>query len=129
MTDASAFGDRIAAAMGRIEASLANMPAQAGYSEDDLAAARTEAEAASAAKLTAAQIELDRMQEALTAEQKAHTQLRELADSLKEQKEAETAKVAALTQELEHLKAARAADRSELEDLIAALKPLVTEQS
>ena len=129
MTDASAFGDRIAAAMGRIEASLANMPAQAGYSEDDLAAARTEAEAASAAKLTAAQTELDRMQEALTAEQKAHTQLRELADSLKEQKEAETAKVAALTQELEHLKAARAADRSELEDLIAALKPLVTEQS
>lgn len=129
MTDASAFGDRIAAAMGRIEASLANMPAQAGYSEDDLAAARTEAEAASAAKLTAAQTELDRMQEALTAEQKAHTQLRELADSLKEQKEAETAKVAALTEELEHLKAARAADRSELEDLIAALKPLVTEQS
>ena len=129
MTDASAFGDRIAAAMGRIEASLANMPAQAGYSEDDLAAARTVAEAASAAKLTAAQTELDRMQEALTAEQKAHTQLRELADSLKEQKEAETAKVAALTQELEHLKAARAADRSELEDLIAALKPLVTEQS
>jgi len=129
MTDASAFGDRIAAAMGRIEASLANMPAQAGYSEDDLAAARTEAEAASAAKLTAAQTELDRMQEALTAEQKAHTQLRELADSLKEQKEAETAKVTALTQELEHLKAARAADRSELEDLIAALKPLVTEQS
>lgn len=129
MTDASAFGDRIAAAMGRIEASLANMPAQAGYSEDDLAAARTEAEAASAAKLTAAQTELDRMQEALTAEQKAHTQLRELADSLKEQKEAETAKVSALTEELEHLKAARAADRSELEDLIAALKPLVTEQS
>ncbi len=129
MTNASAFGDRIAAAMGRIEASLENMPAQAGYSEDDLAAARTEAEAASAAKLTAAQTELDRMQEALTAEQKAHTQLRELADSLKEQKEAETAKVAALTEELEHLKAARAADRSELEDLIAALKPLVTEQS
>ena len=129
MTDASAFGDRIAAAMGRIEASLANMPAQAGYSEDDLAAARTEAEAASAAKLTAAQTELDRMQEALTAEQKAHTQLRELADSLKEQKDAETAKVTALTEELEHLKAARAADRSELEDLIAALKPLVTEQS
>jgi chromosome segregation ATPase len=127
MTEPSEFGDRIAKAMGRIEAALEASQGAGGYSEADLDAARAQERAAADARLEAAETELARLREALAAEQTAGAQLRERVDALRGQKDAEAAKVASLEAEAARLRSDRSEDRAELDDLIAALKPLVTE--
>lgn len=127
MSDPTELGDRIARAMGRIEGALADATPSGTYSEADMDAARSEARAEAEARAAEAETELERLREALEAEQTAGVQLRERIDAMKAQKEADAAKLAALESEMSRLRAARADDRAELDDLIAALKPLVQE--
>ena len=126
MSDIAELEQRIAVAMDRIGQALQGFDPRAGADDAALAAA----EAAGAEKARAeADVEIAGLKEALEAEQTANAQLRERVAAVKAKKDQLQERLSALETAEAELQHRRAADRAELDDLIAALSPLVKEAS
>lgn len=130
-TDVTQFENRIHAALDRIGTAVAKYEPATGASEDALEEAR---QAGIAAGQEQAQEALDRfaaeisqLKEALDAEQTANAQLRERVQVLKVKKERQTERAKELEAQSLELQDQQRKDRAELNDLIAALEPLVEE--
>ncbi|MEQ3626464.1 MAG: hypothetical protein ABNH26_14695 [Celeribacter sp.] len=117
MTEFSDFENRITAAMDRITHAVAGFSVETGPSEEQLE------------MLRAAEEEIHTLRQALETEHTANAQLRERIAALKALKDKQHARIAQLEAEENRLRATQAADRAELDELIAALGPLIEEQS
>jgi chromosome segregation ATPase len=135
MNDIADLEGRISAAMARIGRAVEGFQPAGGTSAEDLDLARGAAEAAQAearaalARAESAEAELDRLNQALETDAAAGDQLRERIDALTETNERQQERIAELETELQVVLGKQAADREELDGLIAALGPLVEEQT
>ncbi|NDR56374.1 hypothetical protein [Aliiruegeria sabulilitoris] len=131
MSEITELESRLAAAMERIgnaiEAFGAGEPEAAVSAEELEQAQKSVSEAVQRAET--AEAEVLRLQQALETETTAGAQLRERVGSLKSMKDRQQERITELEAELRALAEQRNADRSELDELISALEPLVKEQT
>lgn len=135
MSEIAELEGRIAAAMARIGQAVEGIGAGSGVSAEELDQARGAAESAgnearqATERAEAAEAEVARLIEALEAETTAGAQLRERVGSLKSMKDRQQERISELESALAEISEQRSADRQELDGLIAALEPLVREQT
>ncbi|SFB80834.1 hypothetical protein [Tropicimonas isoalkanivorans] len=132
MNDIADLEGRISAAMARIGRAVEGFQPAGGASAEGIDEARGAAEAearAAMARAESAEAEIDRLNQALETDAAAGDQLRERIDALTETNERQQERIAELETELQVLLGKQAADREELDGLIAALGPLVEEQT
>lgn len=127
---------RLSVAMGRIGRALDALPAaEAGVPAEAFERACADAEAAQAAaasaleRAKAAETDRARTQAELEAEAAAAEALRTEIAGLKELHDSQQARIASLEANIDELVSLRTADRAELEEILAALEPLIREQS
>ncbi|WP_116131654.1 hypothetical protein [Tropicimonas sp. IMCC34043] len=122
---------RLAMAMTRIGRAMDGLvaaPAATALDEAQAEAASARAEAeAERARGAASDAELARLQETLEAQARTESDLRQRIETLDATKVRLQERLVGLEAELEAVLDARNADRAELDELIAALEPLVKE--
>ncbi len=128
MSDIAELEGRIATALGRIGQAVEAFSPGEAVSSGELEEARTAAQEANA-RAEAAEADADRSRQALEAEVETGTQLHEHIASLNMMKERQQERIAELEAEVRMLVEQRGADRAELDELIAALEPLIREQT
>ena len=131
MSEITELENRLAAAMGRIGRAIEGFDAgdpRAAETAEELDQAKANLTAATE-RVEAAEAEVQRLQQALEAETTAGAQLRERVGSLKSMKDRQQERIAELESQLTAIAELRGADRAELDGLIAALEPLVREQT
>ncbi|MEM0936078.1 MAG: hypothetical protein AAF646_14705 [Pseudomonadota bacterium] len=133
MADTAELERRLAVALERIETALDTPPAEPAEDTGALTEAQEQRDAAleaaekALAEADDALSEVESLKHALEAEATAAAQLRERVQGLKELKDAQAERIVELEAEARMTAEARAADRAELDALIAALEPLVKE--
>ena len=135
MNDIAELEARIASAMGRIGQALQAAPMGGGVQAEEVEALRLAAEAAASEAETAraraegAEAEAVRLKALLEAESGEVAQLQERLESMTAMKDRQQERITALEAETQALSQLRGNDRAELDALIAALEPLVKEQT
>lgn len=127
-TDIAGVERRIDAALGRISAAtsaLDDRAAMRGLTEARDLALIAEEKARAEADMLAEKIA--RLEEALETEALAMEQLRDRNQTLKQAKDDAMTKVHELESAIEQIRSVQAADRAEMDEVIAALEPLVKE--
>ncbi|MFV0358291.1 hypothetical protein [Tropicimonas sp.] len=135
MEEITELEGRIISAMERIGRSVQQFEGTGGVSPEDLEQARAAFEAAeeravgARTRAESAEAELARVAQALEAEAAASEKLHERLDGLKSARDEQQQRIADLEAQLRDSEAQRKADRTELDDLIALVEPLVREAS